>query len=171
MYEKSRIDEPNKNQIYTDKKESIAPNATRIFIVHGHDHAIKDNVTVFIHSLKLEPIIISDKANAGKTLIEKLEEYSDVSFAVVLLSPDDLGHSLKDSNEKTRARQNVIFELGLFIGRLGRENVCPIVNNVAELPSDYLGIVYIPYDEKGAWKLHLIREFVKAGFNIDPKNL
>ena len=140
-----------------------------VFIVHGHDESIKDSVALYVSQLGLTPIILSDKPSGGDTLIEKLEHHSDVRYAIVLLTPDDVGQSRRDNIEKTRARQNVILELGLFIGLLGRENVCPIVNGVGELPSDFIGVVYVPYDPK--WKLHLVRELVKAGFEIPAEKL
>jgi predicted nucleotide-binding protein len=149
-----------------------------IFIVHGHDHATRDSVALYIRQIGLKPIILADAPSGGKTLIEKLEEYQNVNYAIVLLTPDDTGSSKdkmgqikKPIDLKTRARQNVIFELGLFIGWLGRDRVCPIVKSVEELPSDYLGIVYVPYDKEGAWKLNLIRELRKTGFTIDSKDI
>jgi predicted nucleotide-binding protein len=155
-----------------------ASHFSEIFIVHGHDHTIRDTVALYVTQFGLKPIILADKASGGKTLIEKLEEYRQVQYAIILLTPDDTGCTKEESEQtnkpvelKTRARQNVIFELGLFIGWLGRERVCPIVKTIEELPSDYLGIVYVPYDINGAWKLHLVRELGKAGYNIDSKRI
>jgi predicted nucleotide-binding protein len=143
----------------------------RIFIVHGHDHGIRNAVALYVHKLGLTPIILADEPSGGNTLIEKLEEYQNVRYAIVLLTPDDLGRSIEETELKKRARQNVIFELGLFIGWLKRENVCPIFHSVEDLPSDYLGVGYVLYDVGGEWKLHLVRELVKAGFTIDPQHL
>ena len=104
--------------------------------------------------------------------IEKFEDHSDVSFAVILLTPDDIG-ALKDEQEKSqpRARQNVILELGYFIGKLGRENVCVLYKEGVEVPSDVHGVGYVLYDEGGAWRPNLANELEAAGFDIDKNKL
>jgi len=102
------------------------------------------------------------------TVIEKLERHADVRFAVVLLTPDDEGRSLADAaGARPRARQNVILELGYFTGRLGRRAVCALHRGALELPSDYLGVVYVAIDEGGGWQLKLAKELRAAGFPID----
>jgi predicted nucleotide-binding protein len=104
----------------------------------------------------------------NRTIIEKLEGHSNVRFAVVILTPDDLGYPLgKSELMKTRARQNVIFELGFFIGKLGRDKVCALYKGDVELPSDYSGVVYLPLDDAGAWKMDLAREIRASGLEID----
>ena len=97
----------------------------KIFIVHGHDELSKFKLESILRELKLEPIILNDKANEGKTIFEKLEKHTArVGYAIVLLTPDDVGGQNEDSL-KPRARQNVILELGYFMGSLGRERaVC-----------------------------------------------
>lgn len=155
------------------------PLSNNIFIVHGHDTAMRDAVSIYIHKLGLTPIILSEEASGGsKTLIEKLEGYKDIGYAIVCLSPDDMGceyltkeEQMKGFDLMTRARQNVIFELGYFQGCLGRENVCPLNKQVQELPSDYTGVVWVNFDDNGAWKLKLVRELTKAGFSIDSKRV
>ncbi len=120
--------------------------------------------------MQLEPIILHEKLNSGKTIIEKFEhESSDVSFAIVLLTPDDIGGSKNYSKEdlKPRARQNVILELGFFMGKLGRNRVCSIYWPNVEIPSDYHGVLYIRYsDDAQKWKPQLKRELKKAGLKI-----
>ena len=140
----------------------------QIFIVHGHDDALREAVARFIESLELNPVILHEKPNAGRTVIEKLEGHSDVGFAVILLTSDDVGASKEDQqNLKGRARQNVILELGYFFGKLGRGRVCALYKENVEIPSDIHGVLYIPVDEHGAWKLRLAREIKQAGINID----
>lgn len=138
-----------------------------VFIVHGKDEPAKESVSRFIERINLNPIILHEKANANRTIIEKLEHYSNVGFAIVLLTPDDKGSS-KDEPDgvKPRARQNVIFELGYFIGKLGRENVCALYKEGVELPSDYQGVLYLPMDAN-EWQLPLAREIKQAGIEID----
>jgi predicted nucleotide-binding protein len=138
-----------------------------VFVVHGHDEAAKESVARFVSNLGLEPIILHEQASASKTLIEKLERYGNVAFAIVLLTPDDIGGINKeDSPPLPRARQNVILELGYFIGRLGRERVCALHKGGVELPSDYAGVLYIELDTKGAWRTKVAQELVHAGLQI-----
>jgi predicted nucleotide-binding protein len=122
--------------------------------------------------VKLNPIILHEQANEGKTIIEKFEHHSDVSYAIALLTPDDSAFSKKSAETvNDRARQNVIFELGYFLGKLGRKNVCALIKSKVEIPSDYQGIVYIDYDEKNAWKFQIAKELRSAGFEIDMNDL
>lgn len=144
------------------------PVGNRIFIVHGHDEAAKEIMARFIEQLSLTPIILHEQPSGGNTIIEKLMAHVDVDFTVVLLTPDDVGSSSSaPSSLKSRARQNVVFELGLFIGALGRKNVCALYKGDVELPSDYQGVLYVPMDNAGGWKLLLARELRNAGLNVD----
>ena len=113
-------------------------------------------------------MILHEQPDGGRTIIEKFEEHAEVGFAVALLTPDDVG-ALKgdESNLNPRARQNVIFEFGYFIGKLHRERVCALVKGDVEKPSDYDGVLYIPLDDSGGWKTGLIRELKDAGFEVD----
>jgi predicted nucleotide-binding protein len=140
----------------------------KVFIVHGHDKAAREIVARFIQNLGLRPIILREEPSGGRAIIEQIEHYARVGFAVVLLTPDDIGYS-KDQprQKKPRARQNVIFELGFFIGRLGRSKVCSLYKEGVEILSDYQGVVYIPMDPSGGWKLRLARELIAAGFDVD----
>ena len=145
---------------------------SNVFIVHGHDEASKHDVARFLQRVKLNPIILHEQANEGKTIIEKFEHHSDVSYAIALLTPDDSAFSKKSAETvNDRARQNVIFELGYFLGKLGRKNVCALIKSKVEIPSDYQGIVYIDYDEKNAWKFQIAKELRSAGFEIDMNDL
>jgi predicted nucleotide-binding protein len=139
-----------------------------VFIVHGHDKAAEETVTLFIERLGLRAIILREQPSAGRTIIEMFEDYAHVGFAVVLLTPDDVG-GMRDKPEdvRPRARQNVIFELGYFIGKLGRRKVGALYKGGVEIPSDYLGVLYVPMDPSGNWKLSLAREMKNAGMNID----
>ncbi len=144
------------------------PGNGEIFIVHGHDELAKENVARFISKLDLEPIILHEQPSGGKTIIEKLEAHILVDFAVVLLTPDDVGYPAGDeAQKKKRARQNVILELGLFLGVLGRKRVCALHKGDVEIPSDYQGVIFIPMDDAGAWKMLLAGEIKKAGINFD----
>lgn len=131
----------------------------KIFIVHGHDNEVKLEVARFIEKIGLEPIILHEQVNSGMTVIEKIEKYSDVEFGIVLYTPCDLGYVKgKKKEKKARARQNVVFEHGYLIGKLGRNNVCALVKGDIELPNDISGIVYIQLDSNGSWKIPLAKE-------------
>ena len=143
-------------------------NTNEIFIIHGRDNEIKATVARFLGQLDLKPIILHEQPNQGRTVIEKFEQYAQVRFAVALLTPDDVGAlQEKTPNLKPRARQNVIFEFGYFIGRLGRNRVCALTKGDVEIPSDYDGVVYIPLDDAGGWKLNLVKELKNAGIAVD----
>lgn len=175
------ITEKNIKDSYTLRKEIISSSKTKrsaehlnnqqVFIVHGHDEITKLDMAKFIKKLGLKPIILHEQASSGKTIIEKIEAYSDVGFAVILYTPCDIGS--KKSTEpilKSRARQNVVFEHGYLIGKLGRPRVTALVKGTVETPNDISGVVYIDLDEKGKWKTELIKEMNNSGYNID-KNL
>jgi len=155
-------------KLETDKKTMIGSD---IFIVHGRDPGIKETVARFIYKLDLNPIILHEQPNLGRTLIEKFTDYSNVGFAIVILTGDDLGKAIDESDLQNRARQNVIFELGYFIGKLGRAKVCALYEEGVELPSDYEGIVYIPLDTAEKWKYDLVRELKASGYTIDANKI
>jgi len=150
------------------KREQSA-SGHRIFLVHGHDELAVQETARFLERLEQDVIILREQPNRGRTLIEKFENYADVGFAVVLLTPDDRGGpvAVAYDDQKPRARQNVLFELGYFIGRLGRNRVCALYHPGVEIPSDYSGVLYQEFDEKGSWRFELARELKAAGLSID----
>jgi len=147
----------------------------RIFIIHGHDEAMKQTVARTLEKLGLTPVILHEQPNIGRTIIEKFTDYSDVSFAIALLSPDDIVYpkSANPKQAKSRARQNVIFELGFFLGKLGRNRVVVLFNqnDNFEMPSDYSGVLFVPYEEDNHWQFNLLRELKACGYNVDANNL
>lgn len=147
----------------------VPAGARSVFLVHGQDSAAENITARFIEKLGLSLIILHEQPSQGRTIIEKFQDYSDVAFAVVLLTPDDRGGlaSLPYESQSQRARQNVIFELGFFIGKLGRKRVCALYSEGVEIPSDYSGVVFIKFDEGGAWRLTLGKEIKAAGIDID----
>lgn len=161
--------------IHAAEKSAMPPHKPRasdeVFIVHGTDARWKSELARFLESGGLRPIILHEQSNQGKTVIEKLETYSETPFAVVILTADDIGGKKGTTAEqlRARARQNVIFELGFFSGKAGRRNVCALYEEGVEVPSDYAGVVYVPLDEREGWKVPLARELKTAGlpFNID----
>lgn len=146
---------------------ALAPaRSNRVFIVHGHDEGARELVARFLDRLGLVPIILHEQANQGRTIIEKVEAHGDVAFAIVLLTPDDEGYRRGDA-PAPRARQNVLLELGYFLGRLGRSKVCALRRGNVEIPSDFAGVVWESFDEGGGWKAKLARELEAAGHSID----
>jgi predicted nucleotide-binding protein len=142
----------------------------KVFIVHGHDESAKDKAELTLKNLGLTPIILHQQANEGKTIIEKFEKHSDVGFAVILLTPDDVGGKDEDSLQP-RARQNVIAELGYFVAKLGRERVFPLKKAEVEIPSDFAGVLYTEMDNTGKWQFDLVRELKAVGFAVDANKL
>ncbi|MCW8932373.1 MAG: nucleotide-binding protein [Gammaproteobacteria bacterium] len=152
-----------------EKYEPTSNGITKVFVVHGHDEALKANVARLVERLGLEAVILHEQPNLGRTIIEKFSDHSNVAYALVLLTGDDVGGKVSESkdNQMLRARQNVIFELGYFVGKLGRNKVSAIYQDSVELPSDYQGIVFIPHDDRAAWELLVARELRDAGLPVD----
>jgi predicted nucleotide-binding protein len=140
--------------------------STKVFIVHGHAGEPREAVARFLQRIGLEPIILHEQANQGQTVIEKFEAHADVGFAIVLLTPDDTGGTV-GGDQQRRARQNVVLELGYFIGRLGRGRVCALKAGDLEMPSDILGIVSTSFDAGGAWRQGLAKELQAAKYAVD----
>jgi predicted nucleotide-binding protein len=138
----------------------------KVFVVHGREDGPREAVARFLEKLGLVPIILHEQANRGRTVIEKIEEHADVGFAVVILTPDDLGH-LKGEPEKPRARQNVLLELGFFVGKLSRQRVCALKLGDLEIPSDWQGVINAAFDEAGGWKIALAKELEAAEYEVD----
>lgn len=160
----------DRNITNLDNEEKVA--SQKVFIVHGHDVEAKETVARYLENLNLTAIILHEQPNKGQTIIEKFEKYSDVGYAVVLLTPDDFGASKNQKKDvKERARQNVIFELGFFFGVLGRHRVCALHKGSVELPSDISGILWISMDAGGAWRFQLAKEMKAAGLNLDLNKL
>lgn len=142
-----------------------------VFIVHGHDEALKEMVARFLTVIDLNPIILHEKPNKSRTIIEKFEDYSKVSYAIALLTPDDIcSFAEKPDTKRNRPRQNVIFEFGYFIGKLGRKMVCGLKKGEVDIPSDYSGVLYIDVDISD-WRVKLIKEMNAVGFKIDANKL
>lgn len=166
-YKKGLISTP----VTKHKTENAEPN-NKVFIVHGHDESAQNKAARFVEKLGFEAVILHEKASSGRTIIEKIEHYSDVGFAIVLYTPDDVGNEKSKSDSlNVRARQNVVFEHGFLIGKLGRKNVVALVDGKLELPNDISGVVYIGLDEASAWKLQLGKEMKQSGYDIDMNKL
>lgn len=141
----------------------------RVFVVHGHDFALKEQVARFLERGGLTAVILHEQPSGGRSILQKVDHFADVKFAVVLLTPDDIGGKANEPDVlRPRARQNVVLELGFFLGRLGLTNVHCLYLGDVEIPTDYSGIVYTRVDPTSdSWKQELVRELRHAGLHVD----
>lgn len=148
---------------------NIVKNNKKVFIVHGHDNEAKQELARVLEKSDFEAIILHEQPNSGKTIIEKIERYTDVGYAIVLYTECDKGRdkNVPIEQEKSRARQNVVFEHGYLIAKLGRDHVCALVKGDVETPGDISGVVYVPMDENGAWKMQLAKDMQDVGLPVD----
>ena len=140
--------------VATQSRENISEGESvslskRVFLVHGHDEVAKTNLEIFLSEIGLEPIVLHRQADEGLTIIEKFEKHSDVGYAFILLTPDEVAYLAKEEekadserDKSLRARPNVIFEFGYFVGKLGRSRTCCLYTGEVELPSDISGMIY-----------------------------
>ena len=171
---------PSAVEYETPVKEKLEKvDKKKVFIVHGHTDALKIEVARTIEQMGLKAIILQEQEDFGDTIIQKFENNaSDIGFAIVLLMGDDLGVSKKDlereNKEKgfkaeynARARQNVIFEMGYFIGKLDRAHVVELLETGVEKPGDLDGTLYIPVDSEGMWKVKLAKRLKSVGYSVN----
>ena len=140
-----------------------------VFIVHGHDNEAKLEVARTLEKGKFEAIILHEQADKGLSILGKIEEYTDVAYAIVLYTECDIGRAKDTPSDEDhfRARQNVVFEHGYLIAKLGRGRVSALVKGDVETPSDISGTTYITMDTAGAWKMHLAKNMQAAGLSVD----
>ena len=140
-------------------------NKKKVFIVHGHDTETRNQVELFLHRIGLIPIILANEPNKGRSIIDKFEDNSDVSFAIVLYTGCNEGRLKGEPTLRERARQNVVFEHGFFCAKLTRANVVALHEPGVEVPSDLSGVLYISLDSD--WKAELKKEMAAAGLEAD----
>lgn len=140
--------------------------SNEVFVVHGHDDETKNEVRTFLESLGLVPIILHIQASSGMTIIEKIDHYSNVGHAVVLYTECDVGAKRNSTNYSWRARQNVVFEHGYLIGKLGRAKVTALIKGNVEVPNDISGVVYVPMGVSDEWKTGLLNELKATGYQL-----
>lgn len=150
----------NSNNNITQKKSN-----NKIFIVHGRDDDKLKDVELFVRRIGLEPIILKEQASKGKSIIEKIEAYSDVAYAIVLYTACDVGKYKNDKELLPRARQNVVFEHGYMVAHLKRENVIALIEKGVDIPGDWSGVVYTTFDTD--WKRNTMIEMEAAGLEFD----
>jgi predicted nucleotide-binding protein len=169
------VEEDTFGELRSNKSSGGSPAlSNKVFIVHGHDQGLKTDIEQFIRQIGLEPIVLHRQPDKGRTLIEKFEQHSDVGYAFILLTPDDIAYTidqdtLPDASRKKekRARPNVIFEFGFFVGKLGRERVCCLYKEGVVLPSDLDGLVYKKIDGSiESQGISIIKELKAAGYKI-----
>lgn len=148
------------------KPKSVEGYNNKIFIVHGRDNESKISVARFVEKIKLDAIILNESPGKGNTIIEKIEDNSDVGYAIIIYSPCDEGRLKNEVGLSNRARQNVVFEHGYFCAKIGRDRVAALVKGDVETPSDISGIEYIPMDNSNAWMYKIGNELKAAGYRI-----
>ncbi len=163
------------SQLFNGLRDEKPKGSNKVFVVHGHDEALKLELASTLDKLGLQPVILQEQPNEGRTIIEKFTECSDVGYAVVLLSPDDLVYPAVGEPEKSvhRARQNVILELGYFIGKLGRKRVMALYKESPDfdMPTDFGGVGYTVFDSSDHWKLKLVKELRNCNYNVSADDL
>lgn len=138
-----------------------------VFIIHGYNNEMKKSVQVFLSRCELKDVVLHEQPDKSRTIIEKLiEEGATANYVIAVLSPDDL-----QSDGTLRARQNVILEIGYFIGKLGRDKVRLLIKESTSIPSDLQGILYDNYDSEGAWRINLAKEIMAVGIPINIDKL
>jgi len=165
------VDFPDIRKVIYDlpkgEKTSERIMSNKVFIVHGRSHKPMRELKAILKEFGLKPIVLHEQASGSLTVVEKLEKYSDVGYAFVILTPDDIGSSSDAVFTSPRARQNVVLEFGYFIGLLSRDMVCCLYKGEVELPSDMHGIVYIPFkDSVEEARDIIIKELKEAGYKI-----
>jgi predicted nucleotide-binding protein len=147
----------------------------RVFVVCGTDGEMKQAVTNALTKLRLVPIVMCEEPSQGRKLVDRFQDYADIGFAVVLLSPDDFAYSKDESptKRKLRPRQDVVFELGFLLGKLGKGNLLVLFREFIDFegPTDFEGMKVTAFDDRDSWKLALIRELTNCGYNIDANRI
>jgi predicted nucleotide-binding protein len=159
--------EDAKRRSNSNPQVAPAQSLRKVFVVHGRDEGAKNEVALFLGKIGLEEIILHQRPNRGRNLLTKFQEEAEgASFAIILMTPDDDGGLAAGPLQK-RARQNVVFELGFFIGKLGTPRVAALVLPGLEKPSDFDGICWIEFGRGANWKNELARELKEARVPFD----
>lgn len=156
----------NIDRYYAVNSCVVEASGNKVFIVHGHDEGTRDKVELLLLHIGLEPVILCSQPDKGLTIIEKIEEYTDVSFAIVLYTGCDVGKLKTETDLKLRARQNVVFEHGYLVNKLGRKRVVALVEDGVETPGDMSGVLYISLSDAD-WKQKVLREMGACGLHFD----
>jgi predicted nucleotide-binding protein len=166
-----------KNMSSTQSATSASGNlGRRIIVVSGVDDEMKQALIVALAGLKLIPLVMCEEPSQGKKIVENFSrDYADVAFALVLLAPDDFAYAKNETatKRKLRPRQEVVFELGFLLGKLGKASVLVFFRESAnfEIPTDFGGIKVTAFDDRDSWKLALIRELTNCGYSVDPHRI
>lgn len=168
------------NDVYGELKkarsEAKSPSlSNKVFVVHGHDQGLKTDIERFLYEIGLTPVVLHREPDQGATIIEKFEKHSDVGYAFILLTPDEISFTVDQVNIEEaqrkieyRARPNVIFEFGYFVGKLGRSRVCCLHKGDVIVPSDLDGLVYKKINDSiDSQAYSIIRELKAAGYQIN----
>jgi predicted nucleotide-binding protein len=171
--------ETSKDDVFGELQSdsAIAPGklSNKVFVVHGHDEVAKSDLEIILREIGLDPIVLHRKADQGQTIIEKFEKHADVGYALILLTPDEVSYLKKydacsddERVKELRARPNVIFEFGYFVGRLGRSKVCCLYTGDVALPTDVSGMIYKPYSANVKEVAYdIIKDLKASGYQLN----
>ena len=162
---------PQEEDLPSSNNGTAKPKSNEVFIVHGHNKNLRTEVKAVLYEMGLKPIILSEQANRGKTIIEKFEAKSSrVNYAIILMTADDTGKANLEIDYKPRARQNVILEMGYFMARIKRSNMFLLLeDDNIEIPSDISGVVHCSVNED--WKHKLAHELKECGYKVTSDDI
>lgn len=138
----------------------------RVCVIHGQNDALKNAVSDYLQKLGLEPVVLHKQPSGERNIMEKIEILPEVDYAVVLLTDDDFVQTGKSSRGGKALSRNVLFELGYYIGRLGKSRVCALYKGHNKPPRDYEGISCLTISDNQVWRRLLGMELKEAGFEI-----
>jgi predicted nucleotide-binding protein len=158
-----------------DRELSASNKRQRLFVVSGSDFLMRQAAVAALSKLFLVPVVLQEQPNSGRKILTNFTSYIDMKFALVLLSPDDCVYPKDDKTTKSKLkpRQDIIFLLGYLLGKLGLEKVLVLFRESQnfEIPNDFEGVKFVAFDDRGSWKLALIRELTACGYSIEGERI
>jgi predicted nucleotide-binding protein len=155
----------------------LAPSGTprRIMVVSGTDEIMKQTIIGALRKLGLAAVVMSEEPGQGKKIVDRFADYSDVGFALVLLSPDVYGYPRgEEATKRERSpKQDVILMFGFLLGKLGKDKVLAFYRESPNFafPLEFEGVKFTALDDRDSWKRTLIRELTACGYAIDAERL
>ncbi|PVX23638.1 MAG: hypothetical protein CW716_11665 [Candidatus Bathyarchaeum sp.] len=149
----------------------------RVLVACGSDDEMKTALTEALAKLWLVPVVLCEEPGYGRKIVTRIADYADVEFAVVLLSPDDYVYAKGEEPTKRKLKppQDVVFELGFLLGKLGKERVLVLFRESEkgefEVNTDFEGVTAAPFDNRDSWKLALIRQLAACGYTVESDRI
>jgi predicted nucleotide-binding protein len=147
----------------------------RIIVVSGTDEVMKQTITGALRKLGLAAIVINEEPGQGKKIVDRFADYTDVGFAIVLLSPDVYVYPKGEEATKRERipKQEVTLMFGFLLGKLGKDKVFAFYRESPNFafPMEFEGVKFTALDNRDSWKLALIRELTNCGYTVDAERL